>query len=185
MPGHTAGIALPYDPEGARRLLAEAGYSERSAFPAVEFLTPPWFTQAAGYLATQWVELLGIEIEVVQLSWSRFLERIRTDPPAIYQTSWRADFPDPDNFLRLSEFRSSTGWRNENYERLVQQAREMMDQTGRMVLYRQAEEILVEEAPIIPLHYFRDSNLIKPWVRRFPTSPIKYWFWKDVVIEPH
>jgi ABC-type oligopeptide transport system substrate-binding subunit len=99
--------------------------------------------------------------------------------------AWGADFPDPDNFLRLAEFRTTSGWRNETYERLVQQARELMDQTGRLTLYRQAEDILVEEAPIIPLHYGRSSRLIKPWVRRFPTSPLKSWYFKDVVIEPH
>ena len=96
-----------------------------------------------------------------------------------------ADFPDPDNFLRLGSFRNNSGWQNEAYERLIQQAREMMDQEGRMALYRQAEQILVEEAPIIPLLDGRLSMLIKPWVRRFPTSPVKWWHWKDVVIEPH
>jgi oligopeptide transport system substrate-binding protein len=72
MPGHEDGIALPYDPEGARRLLAEAGYGERGAFPAVELLISQ-NAQVYEYLATQWVELLGIEIEVVELTWSAFL----------------------------------------------------------------------------------------------------------------
>ena len=99
--------------------------------------------------------------------------------------AWAADFPDPDNFLRMGRFRTHTGWRNEAYERLIEQAREMTDQEGRMALYGQAEQMLVEETPIVPLHYGRASLLIKPWVRRFPTSPLNFWFWKDVVIEEH
>ena len=44
---------------------------------------------------------------------------------------------------------------------------------------------LVEEAAIVPLGYVRLHLLVKPWVKRFPTSAMKQWFWKDVVIEPH
>ena len=80
---------------------------------------------------------------------------------------------------------SDTGWRNEVFERLIRQASVLMDQEERLVLYRQAQEILVEEAPILPMSYERTSLLVKPWVRRFPTSPISYHYWKDVVIEPH
>jgi hypothetical protein len=54
-----------------------------------------------------------------------------------------------------------------------------------MALYRQAEEILVEEAPIIPFGFGRFSMLVKLWMWRYPSSPVKWWFWKDVVIEPH
>jgi len=52
-------------------------------------------------------------------------------------------------------------------------------------MYRQADRILVEEAPILPLLYDRYHLLVKPWVSKFPMSPRKWNFWKDVVIEPH
>jgi len=54
-----------------------------------------------------------------------------------------------------------------------------------MKLYAEADKILVEEAPILPLTYMRSHLLIKPWVRRLPLSAIKWWFWKDVIIESH
>jgi ABC-type oligopeptide transport system substrate-binding subunit len=60
-----------------------------------------------------------------------------------------------------------------------------MDQEERMSLYRQADRILVEDAPVMPVGYGRQHLLVKPWVSRFPTSAIKYLFWKDVIIEPH
>lgn len=130
--------------------------------------------------------VMGIEIEIERvdtrsdiLGWDPALQ------PVISFGAWIADYPDPDNFLRLGSFRAETGWRNETYERLVHQAREMMDQEGRLALYRQAEEILVKEAPLVPIRYGRQSLLIKPWVRRFPTSPNSERFWKDVLIEPH
>jgi ABC-type transport system substrate-binding protein len=61
----------------------------------------------------------------------------------------------------------------------------MLDQEERIKMYERAERVLVDQAPILPLHYVRYHMLIKPWVRRYPTSPMKLWFWKDVIIEPH
>jgi ABC-type oligopeptide transport system substrate-binding subunit len=54
-----------------------------------------------------------------------------------------------------------------------------------MALYRQADRILVEEAPIMPWFYGRVHLLAKPWVSGFRICPIKRWYWQDVVIEPH
>jgi len=60
-----------------------------------------------------------------------------------------------------------------------------MDQEERMRMYQQADRILIEEAPILPLAYGRFHMLVKPWVRRYLTSPLRWWYWKDVIIEPH
>ena len=52
-------------------------------------------------------------------------------------------------------------------------------------MYQQADAILVDEAPVLPVIYRRFHLLVKPWVSTFPTSAIRYWFLKDVIIEPH
>jgi ABC-type oligopeptide transport system substrate-binding subunit len=54
-----------------------------------------------------------------------------------------------------------------------------------MRLYQKVDRVLIEEAAIIPLVYDRRHLLVKPWVRKYPTSPIGTSFWKDVIIEPH
>ena len=54
-----------------------------------------------------------------------------------------------------------------------------------MRLYQQADKILRDEAVFLPLGYGRSHFLVKPWVTRFPFSPVSWSFWKDVVIEPH
>ena len=71
------------------------------------------------------------------------------------------------------------------HEMLVEQARRVMDQTQRIPLYQQADRILIEEVPILPLTYARFHVLVKPWVRRYLTPPLRWWFWKDVVLETH
>jgi ABC-type oligopeptide transport system substrate-binding subunit len=53
------------------------------------------------------------------------------------------------------------------------------------VLYAQAQRLLAEEVPLLPLSYSRLHLLVKPWVKRYPVSAIGQVFWKDVVLEPH
>ena len=77
------------------------------------------------------------------------------------------------------------GWQNQEYSRLVEKARRALDQEKRMNMYKRADELLVEDAPLLPLSYGRFKLFLKPWVKRFPTSPLKWWFWKDAIIEPH
>jgi oligopeptide transport system substrate-binding protein len=187
MPGHSAGIGLPYDPEGARGALAEAGYPEGRGFPPVEAVANNRMLHwLGGDLERQWGQILGVEIAWEPLEWTAYLEKLYGEGPAdIFVLGWGADYPDPDNFLRVSSFRPLTGWQNAHYDRLVEKARRVMDQAERMRLYREADTILMEEAPVIPLAYDRMQLLVQPWVRTVPTTPIGADAWKDVVIERH
>jgi len=187
MPGHSEGIGLPYDPEGARQLLAEAGYPGGRGFPMVVFLAPPppAIREAMESLEAQWEEKLGVEISVETRDWETYFDRHRRGQADLFFNAIVADYPDPDHCLRGFSSGRRTWWRNEAYDRLLEEARRAMDQEERMMLYRQADRIMIEEAPAIPIGYGRQHLLVKPWVSRFPTSAIKYLFWKDVIIEPH
>jgi oligopeptide transport system substrate-binding protein len=180
MPGHSAGIALPYDPERARELLTEAGYPGGQGFPSVRMLTWPRYEGSSQDLQAQWREELGVEIPFGTLEWAQYLDRVYSDPPRLFWKSWIADYPDPDSFLRVA-VRQHGAWSNETYDELVEKARRVTDQAERMKLYRQADRILVEEVPILPLSYERIPFLVKPWVRRFAD----WTAWKDMVIDPH
>ncbi len=184
VPGHSSGIGLPYDPDLAGQLLAEAGYPGGCGLPVVESLTGDDDTVRT-YLWAQWRENLGAEIKWGPAEYGVLRDRIEREPPHMFILSWGAAYPDPDFFLRASPVRRDSRWRDETYDGLVEQARRVTDQKERMRLYRQADRILVEEAVIMPLTYGRMHLLVKPWVKKFPTSTIRQWFWKDVVIEPH
>jgi len=103
----------------------------------------------------------------------------------MFNWGWSAHYPDPDDFLRVGFPWKTTGWRNEVYDRLVEEARRVTDQGERMRLYGQADRILVEEAPIFLAIYNRAHLLVKPWVKKHPALPLYRWFLKDVIIEPH
>ncbi len=187
MPAHSAGIGLPHDVEGARRLLAEAGYPQGRDFPQVVFLAPPSpaIQQAIGQLQAQWREKLDVGISVDARDWTSYFDRHHKEQAHLFFNSFMARYPDPDHCLRQLSGEQRTAWQDGVYAELLERARRAMDQETRITLYRQADRILIEEAPVIPIGYGRQHLLVKPWVSKVPTSAIKCFFWKDVVIEPH
>jgi oligopeptide transport system substrate-binding protein len=187
LPGHSPEIGWRYDPGAAREALAQAGYPDGAGFPHLDMPGLRGWETSAGYLAARWREILGVDVRPDTMGWEAYQERMGRELPHIYLLGWLADYPDPDNFLRLavSDIRGYTGWANQAYDRLVGRARRATDQNQRMRLYQQADKILVEEASVVPTLYGRIHLLIKPWVRNFPVSPVGAGRWKDVIIEPH
>jgi oligopeptide transport system substrate-binding protein len=186
MPGYSEGTAIAYDPEQARSLLAEAGYPGGRNFPDTEFLCPaPRSAEIQDVLQDHWLENLGVEIQWRSMAWDAFLNRDELHKPHFFTVGTYVTHPDPDELLRISFVGMKTGWSNQEYETVIQQASETLDYDRRVKLYQRADRILVEEVPLLPVGYYRFNLLVKPWVRRFPLSTTRGWFWKEVVLEPH
>jgi ABC-type oligopeptide transport system substrate-binding subunit len=189
MPGHSPGIGLPHEPERARLLLAEAGYPGGRGFPALRGIMPTrsarWMA-VADYLEAQWQRELGVEVRWEYGPVSEFWDRVQKEQPHLHILGWAADYPDPDNFLRIGFGGEKTAWRNAEYDELVARARRLLNQEERMSLYRRADRIIVEEAAFLALKYGQSQVLIKPWVKGCSMSATAFWSpWKDVIIEPH
>jgi len=186
MPGHLPGIGLPYDPGQARQLLIEAGYPGGKGFPVVECLTLPDRVDVGENLQAQWSQNLGVNVKWEMMERRAFLDRLGKQAPHLFILGWRADYPDPDDFLRvhIGDDQRQT-WKNKDYDNLVRQAQRSLDQRDRLELYEEAERILAEEAPIMPIFHNSTRLLVKPWVTRFPTTGLREWFFKDVIIKSH
>lgn len=187
MPGHSPDISLPFDPEQARYLLSEAGFKDGQGFPVINCLArdDPGHDLACEYLQLQWLEILGVEINWSQIKWIDFYSLFSEDAPPLWMTGWYADYPDPDDVFRVNWWIGISGWQNESFFSLVEGAQRVIDQEQRLDMYKQADEILIEETPLLPLWYGRFHMLVKPWVKQLYTSPMRWWSWKDIIIEPH
>jgi ABC-type oligopeptide transport system substrate-binding subunit/DNA-binding SARP family transcriptional activator len=182
--GHSPYIALPFDPPRARDLLADSGYPEGRGFPVVEAWGWEWSAFMHECLAAQWQKNLGINIEWKVFNYREMNDKSKDIRLDLYSISFFPDYPDPDSLLRVN-VQSTFGWGNPRYDELVEQARRSQDHAQRMQLYQQAEEILVEDAAVVPLFYHWFPSLVKPWVKNFTASPSGTWFWKYVILETH
>jgi len=183
--GHSPDIGLPFDPEQARRLLAEAGYPGGSGFPTIETAVYKGRQRTVEFLSAQWRECLGVEITWEYMDFAASSEKKRQGSYQINWGGWIADYPDPDNFLRTSQLQQRTYWHNDAFDSLVEDAKRISDHQERMKFYRKADHMLVEEAVIVPLIYGQSHWLVKPWVRNFVVRKFLEVIWKDNIIDPH
>lgn len=187
IPGHLPEISVPYNLELARKKMSEAGYPDGQGFPQINMLIPVELNMEdlIASIADQWQQHLGIQLSIELVDYSDFMGRYSSEPASMWPLSWGADYPDPDSFLRVASWLPMSGWRHPGYDALVQNARGLTDQAERMAMYRQAEQILVDEAPIIPLSYNRYHLLKKPWVLALPLKAPGGLIIKDIIIEAH
>lgn len=188
MPGHSAGIGLPHNPELARGLLAKAGYPGGRSFPLLDgILTGSMASSLGEFLHEQWREKLGIETTYRVMDLHEAVDRVYSKPPLLANMAWTASYPDPHDFLGVaaSHAQSFTRWQSERYDHALDEARRITNQQDRMQLYRIADRILIEEVGVIPLAYGRSHLLVKPWLKGYSGSQVAKVFWKDVIIEQH
>ena len=172
---------LRYDPELARRLLEESAYADPSTRPTI-ILTIPSTGGGLGIdveiVLEMWRQTLGVEVEIQQVDWATYLEELnRRRVQAFAGLGWEADYPDPQDFLDIlfhteSSFNYS-GYSNPVVDELLEKARVEPDTLKRIDLYRIAEEMIVDDAPWVPLwHPTERYVLIKPHLKGYALTPI-------------
>ena len=102
----------------------------------------------------------------------------------LFDIAWLADYPDPDNFLRVGLGYHKSVLFCDGYDNLIEKARLEIDQAERLRLYKHIDKLLVDSAIVIPLVYPDVDLLVKPWLRNIvnPTFGID---WSKMIIDPH
>lgn len=159
---------LGYDPEAARRLLAEAGFPGGKGFPTLTYTynTQESHRKIGVELREMWGRELGIGVELRQLEWKAWLRAQSMLEYDLIRSSWVGDYNDPNTFLDLfmsENPNNRTGWRNARYDQTLRQANAETDPVRRQDLLRAAEGLLVEEdLPVIPLFFYVGMEFYDP-----------------------
>lgn len=178
MPGHDPDLrGYYYSPAKARQLLAEAGYPDGAGFPVVPLWTVSKAESAKAELAAyqEYWAAIGVQTEIKYADdWATYDQGLRQGQVPIFRVAWYADIPDPDNFF--TPLLHSAGqpnylfYRNPEVDRLLDQARQGGDEAQRLMLYRQAERLVLEDAPWIPQHNHVFEHLYQPYVQGIEVS---------------
>lgn len=163
--GYNAEARFPYDPDLARKLLAEAGFPEGKDFPAFELLynTSESHRTIAVAIQQMWKKELGIDIELHNQEWKAYLSTREAGEFDILRAAWFGDYDDPNTFLSLGETNNGnnhTNWSNAEYDALIKQAAVTQDPEARKAIFQKAETILIDEMPLIPIYFYVTTRLI-------------------------
>ena len=186
---YTSPEGLGYDPQLARKLLADAGFPGGKGFPRFEYL----FDQGASgtkihediavELQQMWHDELGIDMELRQIETQVFWGTQARLEYTLSRSSWIGDYNDANTFLGMfltGDGNNETGWSNARYDELVHGANETTDPAAREKMFQQAETILVrDELPIVPLYiyvginYFDTNKISGIWQNILDDHPLR------------
>lgn len=174
--------------ELAKQLLADAGYPNGEGFPEVTILfnTSETHSMLAEVIAEMWRTNLGVNVKLTNQEWQVYLNSRDEGDFQIAWAGWAADFLDPMNFIDLNASWSGNNdsqWANTEYDNYVKTALGTGDQKVRMEAMHKAEEILMEEMPIIPLNFYTNPYLINPKLKGVYLSPLAIPDFKEAYME--
>jgi ABC-type transport system substrate-binding protein len=173
----TARAAFPFDMAAAKRLLAEAGHPGGIDVELWVGANPTYGQIAVavqGFLAAA-----GIRAKVVQRESAAAREASRNGQVDMFLKDWYADYPDAENFLYPLLFSANKGvggnvsfFANAEFDRLVSAARVEPDELKRNVLYRQADSIAFQQAPMVFMYFYNELYAVQPWLNGFTPPAI-------------
>jgi oligopeptide transport system substrate-binding protein len=174
----------------ARRLYAEAGYSaENPLRTEILYNTDESHRRVVIAVASMWKQVLGVEVSILNQEWKVFLDTRRQKiDTQIFRSGWIGDYNDANAFAELMVSRSGlndAGYSNPEYDALVRQAANEGDLERRAHLLQQAEAILLEDMPIMPIYIYVRTRLAKPWVGGYEPNIMDHHRSKNFYILAH
>lgn len=186
-----------YNPEKAREYLAKAGYPNGEGFPEITLELASGgqnYEMVAQVVQRMLNENLNINIRLQVMSMAQLLDNAESGRADFWRDGWVADYPDPENFLCMflskaleqttseKSYLNSVRYHNPVYDSLYAQAVREIDATKRYEMYLMLDQILMNDAVIMPLYYEEYTRLIPEYVRNFPQNSIEYRDFTEVWI---
>lgn len=183
------GDLVTTDADKAKELLEkgmeEEGYDELPNV-TLTYNTSDAHKKIAETLQQMYKEVLGVNVDLANQEWNVFSDEQKQLKLQFSRSSFLADYGDPINFLESFQTGHSmnrTGWSSEEYDSLIQQAKEETDEVRRFELMHEAEALLFEEMPIFPIHFYNQVYLQNEDVTGIVRHPVGYMELKDAAIK--
>lgn len=187
-----------YNPERARKLLSEAGYPDGKDFPYTRLEVNNdggTHRMVANEIVNQIKNTLGVNIELDQVSFKDKIEHSKYAKSELFRSGWVADFPSPESFLMLCygnnvpksldtpSHPNTMRYQNSTFDSLFHLGTMANTKAESYSYFVQAEKILLDDAPLMPLWYNEDYYLRKSEVRNFKYNPMEYYDLAEVYIK--
>ncbi len=160
-----------YNKNKTAQLLAEAGFPGGNGLPVIKLITTPVYAELGAFIVKQF-EDAGIPVQLETIQRSTLLEQIAGSQVLFFRGSWIGDYPDAENYLSVFYGKNpvppnNTRFKNKVYDELYERALEENNDSLRLNLYHQMDQLAIDEAPVIPLWYDQAIHLVNPRVSGF------------------
>jgi len=160
-----------YDPLKSKQLLTEAGFPNGNGLPVIKLLTIPNYSDLAGFIAKQ-LEESGIPVQVEVVQKSLLLELTSNSRALFFRGSWIADYPDAENYLSVFYSKNPappnyTRYKNPDFDKSFEKALAETNDSLRYDLYREADQAMIDDAPVVPLWYDEWIHFTQPEIKNF------------------
>ena len=167
-----------YDPAKAAALLKQAGFKTMQDVPEIKLLTIPIYADLGSYIARQLQDIgLNVKVEIVQKS--LLLTQTAKSEALFFRGSWIADYPDAENYLSVFYGKNPappnyTRYKNPVFDALYEQSNKEPNDSIRYRLYQQMDQLLMNDAPVVPLWYDMVIHLVQPGVKGFQPNALNW-----------
>ena len=163
-----------YNQARALQLLKEAGYPNGDGLPQIKLLTIPQYADLGSYIANE-LQQIGIKVQVEAIQKSLLLEQTSKSQALFFRGSWIADYPDAENYLSVFYSKNPappnyTRYKNQAFDLLYEKALSEKDDSARNKIYQDADRVVINDAPVIPLWYDMVIHLVHPYVSQFKAN---------------
>ncbi|MBA2249648.1 MAG: ABC transporter substrate-binding protein [Chitinophagaceae bacterium] len=167
----TAVTGYRYNPAKALQLLKEAGYPNGTGLPVIKLLTIPVYADIGSYIANE-LGQIGIKITVEAEQKSLLLEQTAKSEAPFFRGSWIADYPDAENYLSVFYSKNPappnyTRYHNPAFDKLYEAALREKKDSERAKFYQQADQLVMDDCPVVPLFYDMVIHLVHLNVKNF------------------